>query len=84
MKKLLFLVPFLLFFQASYCDVVPLNSHYYEKCVKIINIDDFPDYAFIGFVKQVTGNVSFICTIVSFLIGLLINWSYIYTILKNV
>lgn len=58
MKNLLFLVLFLFFFQASYCDVVPENTHYYRKCVKIINIDEFPDYSFIGYIKQVSGDHS--------------------------
>lgn len=45
MKKLLLVIPFLFLFQFSYGDMVAPNTHYVQQCVKIINIDDFPDYA---------------------------------------
>ncbi|PWB22854.1 hypothetical protein DCO46_16145 [Flavobacterium sp. HTF] len=46
---------FLLVFQTSNADVIPQNSHYFEKRVKIINIDEFPDFSFIGYVKHPAG-----------------------------
>lgn len=54
MKKLLVLIPFLLFFQVSYADVVPVNSHYVRKCVKITNTSDFPDFYIVACIKSVT------------------------------
>lgn len=55
MKNLFFLLSFLLLFQTSYADMIPENSHYFEKRVKIINIDEFPDFSFIGYVRYPTG-----------------------------
>ncbi|MFB9079483.1 hypothetical protein ACFFLS_06320 [Flavobacterium procerum] len=49
MKKLFFILPFLLLFQTAYCDVIPPNSHRVGKCVKITNIKDFPDYRIVLF-----------------------------------
>ena len=33
---------------ASFCDVIPENSHYVDKCVKITNVDEFQHVYFIG------------------------------------
>ncbi|KUJ61961.1 hypothetical protein AR687_10410 [Flavobacteriaceae bacterium CRH] len=52
MKNLLFLIPFLLLFQASYGDVVPINSHPVKRCVKIINIEDFPDFSILACIQS--------------------------------
>lgn len=54
MKKLLVLIPFLLLFQVSYADVVPVNSHHVRKCVKITNTSDFPDFYIVACIKSVT------------------------------
>ncbi|WP_133527192.1 hypothetical protein [Flavobacterium sp. 245] len=54
MKNLLFSIVLLLFFQPSYCDVVPPNSHYVQRCAKIINIDAFPDYGIFACIQSPT------------------------------
>lgn len=40
----------------SYCDVIPENSHRVEKCVKIINIADFPDISLLGYIMHPSGD----------------------------
>ena len=32
----------------SYCDIVPDNGHYVDKCVTITNLDEYPDVALLG------------------------------------
>ena len=50
-KQIIFLVlVFLLMSRISYGDVIPDHSHYVTKCVKIINIDDYPDVSLVGFI----------------------------------
>jgi len=34
--------------------MVPPNSHYVQRCVKIINVDDFPDFAILACIKSPT------------------------------
>lgn len=34
----------------AHADMMPPDSHEVGKCVKIVNIDDFPDYYFIGYI----------------------------------
>ncbi|WP_053004307.1 hypothetical protein [Flavobacterium sp. ABG] len=48
MRRIFFLLPFLLLFQTSYCDIVPENSHFVQKCVKITNIKDFPNFSIVA------------------------------------
>lgn len=47
-----FLIFFLFINRIIFCDVIPENSHYVDKCVKIINTDDFNDIYFIGYVPN--------------------------------
>lgn len=46
--KILLILSFL--FQNIYCDVIPDNSHYVEKCVKITNIADYENLTLLGYV----------------------------------
>lgn len=55
MKKIIFLLSFLVLSKISFCDVVPDNSHAVNKCVKIINIADFPDFTLLGRMIYPTG-----------------------------
>jgi hypothetical protein len=55
MKNLLFILSFLLAREISYCDIIPENSHKVNKCVKIINADDFPEYCLLGYILYPTG-----------------------------
>ncbi len=55
MKKLLFFVSFLLFcmfllpFTAS-ADVIPPDSHLLSRCVKVVNLQEFPDLILVGYI----------------------------------
>jgi hypothetical protein len=51
MKKYryLFVFGFLLFSKLTYCDVIPYNVHSVTKCVKITNIEDYPEISLLGF-----------------------------------
>lgn len=40
-------------------DIIPEDSHYVEKCVKIVNTTEFPDVTFVGYVDSVTGAESY-------------------------
>ena len=33
-----------------YDDIIPENSHFVEKCVKITNLNDYPDVSLIGYI----------------------------------
>lgn len=50
--KLFFLISLLLIIQNVYCDVIPDNSHYVDKCVKITNLSDYSDISLIGYVAE--------------------------------
>lgn len=52
MKKPIYLFVFISFLLSNTCmgDVIPGDSHYVEKCVKITNVDDYPEISFLGFV----------------------------------
>jgi len=54
MKKQLTLLVFviLLMGKISYGDVIPDHSHYVSKCVKITNLDDYPDVSLVGFISS--------------------------------
>lgn len=43
----LFIVLYLLC-RISYCDIIPSNSHYVNKCVVITNVNDYPDISLLG------------------------------------
>lgn len=45
---LLFLLT-VLFSKISFGDVIMPNTHYVDKCVKITNVDDYPDISLVGF-----------------------------------
>ncbi|MBN2127599.1 MAG: hypothetical protein JW703_04385 [Candidatus Diapherotrites archaeon] len=48
MKKVLLMLSLMIFFSAiSFADSLPPDSHSVNRCVKIDNLNDFPDYAFI-------------------------------------
>lgn len=47
-----FFLPFLLFVllsHVSFGDIIISNTHFVAKCVKITNMDDYPDVTFIGY-----------------------------------
>lgn len=55
MKKLfiypLFLLAFMFFFSPSAsADLIPSNSHTFSRCVKIVNLNEFPDLVLISYV----------------------------------
>lgn len=56
MNNVLVFLSFLFLCQLSYGDIVPPNSHLVDKCVKIINIDDFPDYCLLAYIVHPVGN----------------------------
>jgi hypothetical protein len=51
--KFTFIIWALLVAQPIMADVIPDDSHYVEKCVKITNIDDFENLILLGYVKYV-------------------------------
>ncbi len=50
----LFLVPW----QHVFADIIPENSHSVDKCVKIINTNDFPSISIVAYIKHPSGNDS--------------------------
>jgi hypothetical protein len=56
MKKIFFLILFLLSGIVSFCDVIPDNSHPVAKCAKIINITDFPEISLLGCIEYAGGD----------------------------
>ncbi|MGQ9848341.1 MAG: hypothetical protein ACUVQP_12695 [Bacteroidales bacterium] len=48
---ILFLSIFILSFQI-FADVIPPNTHWYDNCVKIVNLDEYPDIYLIVFVTS--------------------------------
>jgi len=48
--KLLLIITFLMLSKISYCDFIPIGSHSITKCIKITNIDDYPEVSLIGFI----------------------------------
>lgn len=56
MKKIAYLIFCLVLSNISYSDIIPENSHYIDKCVKIINANDFEEYCFIALIKSPTGD----------------------------
>jgi len=55
LPRLIVLILLACIVQCGYCDVIPENSHYVEKCVKIININDFDSLVLLGW-KWFPGN----------------------------
>ena len=50
-KHIIFLVFVLVLMnKTGYCDVIEINTHYVDKCVKITNIDDYPEVSLLGFI----------------------------------
>lgn len=47
-------------FQNLFCDIIPDNSHYVEKCVKITNLTDYPDISLIGYIYGVMPSDNYI------------------------
>ncbi len=54
MKKFLLIILILIFSLNVFSDVIPPNSHYLDKCVKINNLNDFPNYVFVA---KITGPI---------------------------
>ncbi|MBN2460259.1 MAG: hypothetical protein JXB60_01520 [Candidatus Cloacimonetes bacterium] len=48
LKKFLLIAFFLLLLLKSTCDIIPMNSHYVERCVEIVNLDLYPELTLIG------------------------------------
>ncbi len=44
------------FSKVCYCDIVPNNSHSVDKCIKIINLSDFPDISLVEYITGPTHN----------------------------
>jgi hypothetical protein len=42
------IIAFLFLSKISYCDVINIGSHAVTKCIKITNIEDYPEISFIG------------------------------------
>jgi len=61
-KITLLAITFLLFGKLSYGDVIMENTHHVAKCVKITNIDDYPDVALIGYGVEVMPITTYIIT----------------------
>jgi hypothetical protein len=53
--KSIFLFFALFVFSAAYGDIIPDNSHYVTKCVKISNIEDYPQVSLVACVIGVDG-----------------------------
>lgn len=47
--QLLFVLVCLLLIKTSFADVIMPNTHYVAKCVKITNVEDYPEVTFIGY-----------------------------------
>ena len=47
-----FIIFSLFFTESGFCDIIPEDSHYVDKCVKIINTNDFKDIYFVGYVPN--------------------------------
>lgn len=65
MKKhiLFFVIAFSLISKIGVCDVIPSNSHYVQKCVKITNLEDYPEVSLIGFMlPSPTGSDNYLIT----------------------
>ncbi len=45
----------LIFCKLAQCDIIPDNSHFVHKCVKIINSADFPDIALVAYSENPGG-----------------------------
>ena len=51
MKKLCIISIIIIIFTISFvsADVIPQNSHALDKCVKFVNLEDFPEIILVGF-----------------------------------
>jgi hypothetical protein len=48
----LFVIAFLFISNLALGDIIPSNSHYVDLCLKITNLDEYPEIALLGYVKQ--------------------------------
>lgn len=55
-KNIVLTAIFFLLFRIAFCDVIPENSHYVQKCAKITNICDFENVSLIGYVQNLLGD----------------------------
>jgi len=53
--KPLLLLLFLFIGRMSYGDIIPEHFHFVDKCVKITNVDDYPDISMLGYLRVVNG-----------------------------
>jgi len=51
--KLILSLTLTLFLQKAFCDIIPSNSHYVDKCVKITNIDEYDNLVMLGYIRSV-------------------------------
>lgn len=58
--KILSTLLFLVVLQYAYCDVIPENSHYVEKCVKITNLNDYSGISLIGYIYGIMPSDNYI------------------------
>lgn len=62
MKKIFIIVLFLsviisFFAPHAYADMIPFNSHKVKKCIKVVNLNDFPDIVLIGHIIDMGGGL---------------------------
>ena len=59
--QLLLILISVLISQASFGDIIMPNTHYVTKCVKITNVEDYPDVTFVGFIPPgFTGTYAYV------------------------
>jgi hypothetical protein len=85
MKNLIFIFSFLLVSEITYGDIIPENSHKVHKRVNIINIDDFPEYCLLAYIKSPSNEQSVykINSMLSLFIGYRFDMLNIVAVKKN-
>lgn len=84
--KIIMVVTAIFLYKASYCDVIPENSHYVAKCIRITNVDDYKDISLIGYIVSF-GSHNHDCYVISspecLDKGYKLNYFYIYALSNN-
>ncbi|MDP4240395.1 MAG: T9SS type A sorting domain-containing protein [Bacteroidota bacterium] len=57
-QRLLLIILLLISCKISYGDIIPDNSHYVNKCVKITNVENYPEILLIGYSIGVSSSMS--------------------------
>jgi hypothetical protein len=84
-NKLILVILGLLIFRISNGDVIPPNAHYVVKCVKITNLNDYPEISLIGDVRDAGGfDFSYIISSTACLVkGYKFNQFTVYAVSNN-